>query len=148
MKRDMVKAAGAVVGAIALLAVLAGCGGKTSQPPASAAAAPSTPAAATPQPASPQPAAPQPAASQSGDKRLEQGKVIFLELAGGKGCQECHGLDGKGNTTVGGPDIRGKSADQVRSAMENVELMRKMNVSLSDEEVDAVVAYLAFLNKK
>lgn len=69
-----------------------------------------------------------------------------MERAGGMGCQACHGIEAKGNTTVGAPDIRGRTEAEVRGALENVAMMSI--VKLTDKEIEAVVAYLQYLNEQ
>ncbi|HEY3365563.1 MAG TPA: hypothetical protein VGK74_10960 [Symbiobacteriaceae bacterium] len=128
---------GLLLGGMALLPVLSGCGGKTATTAAAPTAAPAAAPTATPAPAA---AAPAPANAQ-----LDSAKVLFQETAGGQGCQQCHGKDAKGTVEVGAPDIRGKQEADIRKALENVEMMRI--VKLSDEEITAVAAYLQVLNK-
>lgn len=82
------------------------------------------------------------------DPLLDRGKVIFEKTAGGVGCASCHGLDGKGNgpAGVGAPANRGADEARVRTALGAVELMS--GVKLNDDEIKAVVAYLAYLGKQ
>lgn len=85
-----------------------------------------------------------PGAAVGSDQDLvARGKVIFEQAAGGVGCAFCHGLDGRGKAEFASPDIRGKGAADVLDAMATRTLMN--SVKLSDEEVRAVVAYLAVL---
>lgn len=88
------------------------------------------------------------AASPAADAGLARGKEIFEKTAGGVGCAFCHGMDGKGNgpAGVGAPANRGADETKVRAALDTVELMS--SVKLTDEEIKAVVAYLAFLGKQ
>ena len=72
---------------------------------------------------------------------IEQGRVIFEETAGGIGCAACHGMDAKGDPNIGSADIRGAGADRIRGALASVEMMAI--VELTDEEIEAVAAYLA-----
>ena len=74
---------------------------------------------------------------------VAKGRMIFEKTAGGVGCAFCHGAYGKGKAELASPNIRGKTAQDVFSAMET---RAQMNiVKLSDDEVNAVVAYLAVL---
>ena len=73
--------------------------------------------------------------------QLKLGETVFLETGGEKGCQECHGSDGKGNEI--GPDIRGQPIDEIRFQLdENVDME---DVVVSEEEIQAVAFYLAWL---
>ena len=148
MKMELVKLVGGVLLGAATLVVLPACGGSTGSaaPVSSAPAAvvPTQPATSAAPAASAQPAT-QPA-NQSANDLLAQGKLIFEKTAGGVGCASCHGLQGKGNTTVGAPDNRGASEARVRQALADVEMMRF--IKLTDEEITAVVAYLQYLNEQ
>ncbi len=88
------------------------------------------------------------AATSAADDVLARGKVIFEKTAGGVGCANCHGMDGKGNgpAGVGAPANRGADEAKVRTALSTVALMS--SVKLTDDEIKAVVAYLAFLGKQ
>jgi mono/diheme cytochrome c family protein len=66
------------------------------------------------------------------------GKLVFEEEIG---CIECHGALAKGDVGVG-PNIQGKSADEIRGQIESNELMM---FDATDEQLAAVVAYLAYL---
>ena len=72
--------------------------------------------------------------------QIAAGKKIFEETAGGVGCASCHGMDGKGDY---GPANAGASKDSVISALGGIEDMSF--IQLTEEELDAVVAYLATL---
>ena len=85
----------------------------------------------------------------SGDDALARGRLIFEKTAGGVGCAYCHGRDGKGEGVagLGAPDIRGAPEAKVRAALGGgVPLMSF--IDLSDEEIEAVVAYLQYLNQQ
>jgi mono/diheme cytochrome c family protein len=74
---------------------------------------------------------------------VSRGKVIFEKTAGGVGCAFCHGVDGRGKAELASPNIRGKTPQDVLNAMET---RAQMNiVKLSDEDVQAVGAYLVVL---
>lgn len=68
------------------------------------------------------------------------GKKIFEETAGDVGCASCHGMKAQGDI---GPAIAGQTAENIKSQFEVNESMGF--IELTDEEVDQVVAYLAFL---
>lgn len=70
------------------------------------------------------------------------GKNIYEELAGGVGCQACHGMDAAG---IIGPDIRGKDPVAILNAMKSVPDMGI--VELTEVEVDQVAAYLRALHE-
>jgi len=70
------------------------------------------------------------------------GQKIYEELAGGVGCQACHGMDAAG---VIGPDIRGKDPVAILEAMKSVPDMGI--IELTPEEVDQVAAYLRALHE-
>jgi mono/diheme cytochrome c family protein len=97
-------------------------------------AATSVPAPSTPTPV--------PTVGSAGGDLLALGKEVFEKKAGNVGCQACHGPDAKG---VVGPNIRGKSADDIRKALKEVDLMMQTVKNLSDEDIEAVAAYLEFL---
>lgn len=132
-----------IIGMTVLVSVLAACGGSTgnAEPISEAPQATHTPSPtpmATAKPTSP--------VSDSDSDILAQGKLIFEETAGGVGCASCHGMEGKGNTTVGAPDNRGATEAQVRQALVDVEMMR--SIKLSDAEISAVTIYLQYLNEQ
>ena len=156
LTRDLVKLAGGMLLAGAMLVVLPACGGTTpalSAPKAIATdqqlglqapavtAAPAVATAAASLPATPVPD------SKATSGLLGEGKLVFEKTAGGVGCAYCHGPDGKGGGQAGqgAPDIRGRKEVQVRNALTGgVPLMSF--IKLSDKEIDAVVAYLQYLN--
>ena len=78
---------------------------------------------------------------EMGEDLFQLGERIFEKEAGeGVGCLFCHGAGGKGNI---GPNIRGKSPDDIRDALERVDAMSF--IRLNQREVEAVAAYLKWL---
>ena len=73
---------------------------------------------------------------------FELGERVFKNAAtkDGVGCSTCHGPDGKGNI---GPNIRGKTPDDIRLALGRVDAMDFIN--LSREKIEAVSLYLQWL---
>lgn len=159
--RDLIKLVDGILLGGAMLAVLSACGGSAgalapvpTPPQATATAEPtvaptSTPPAGAVLPATPQTST-QPAGSSQSDP-LALGKLVFEKTAGGVGCAYCHGLDGKGGgiSTPGGeaPDIRGAKEAQLRAALAGgVPLMTF--IKLSEEELEAVTAYVQYLNEQ
>lgn len=70
------------------------------------------------------------------EEKVERGRLLFLA-----NCSSCHGTDAKG---VGGrPDIRGRRADQITTALATVGMMRHIDVNAS--EIDAIATYLGTL---
>ncbi|MDP2662192.1 MAG: cytochrome c, partial [Dehalococcoidia bacterium] len=115
--------------------------------PAAAPAAATAPATTPTQVAArPSPTAPAASGGAASGDLLAKGKPVYEKTAGGVGCASCHGLDGKGSTTVGAPNIRGKTEAQVRTALGGGVAMMSF-IKLTDEEVAAVAAYLKFLNQ-
>jgi|GEM_PF-823071 mono/diheme cytochrome c family protein len=76
------------------------------------------------------------------DPEATEGKKIYEELAGGVGCQACHGLDAAG---IIGPDIRGKDPVAIMAAMKAVPDMGI--IELTEAQVDQVAAYLRQLHE-
>ncbi len=74
------------------------------------------------------------------DPLAAQGKIIFEKTAGGVGCQYCHGMDARGKI---GPNIRGKSPQAIKQALGTV--VQMSIVHLTDQEIQAVSAYLRYL---
>lgn len=74
------------------------------------------------------------------DPSVAAGKIIFEETAGGVGCMSCHGQDATGDF---GPDIVGMDAAMIQVQLESNENMTF--IELTDEEVEQVAAYLAYL---
>ncbi len=71
------------------------------------------------------------------------GKLIFEETAGGVGCASCHGMDAQGDD---GPAIVGAPVDLIIAQFDNNENMTF--IELTDEEVQQVAAYLAYLSEQ
>ena len=142
------------------LVIFVGCGGDDDDEPTATQASavqPTATATVADEPTATVPAEPTPTepaadptsteddeASGGGDDELiEQGRVIFEETAGGIGCAACHGMDAKGDPTIGSADIRGANAERIQGALASVDMMSI--IELTDEEIDAVAAYLATL---
>ncbi len=101
------------------------------------------PAAATPRATAP---ASKPAAT-SGQATPSVADLRDLAARGEKlysqsppGCQSCHGRDARGGSA---PAIRGKSADEIRYALQNSTQMQ--SIKLNSDEIEALAAYLASL---
>lgn len=75
---------------------------------------------------------------------MAAGKVLYDTTAGGVGCAVCHGPDAMGNPELASPDIRG--ADFITIANALVERAQMTTLVLSDDDIKAVVAYLATLD--
>jgi mono/diheme cytochrome c family protein len=75
---------------------------------------------------------------------IEQGRMLaeFSDTAGGFGCLNCHGTFGVGDLIIA-PAYRGKTEEDVRTALENVEQMDFLNVN--DDQIIALGAYLEWL---
>ena len=128
------------IAGVASMIIAAACSGGSAK---------TTPAAAAPKAAaSTALSAAAPGAGVAASDELARGREIFTKTAGGVGCAFCHGADGKGNgpSGVGAPPNRGLDEERVRTALKNVEMMRI--VKLNDDEIKAVVAYLAYLGKQ
>lgn len=89
------------------------------------------------------PSSPVPSPTLAPPEVIARGEDIFQRTAGGRGCAACHGKDARGQV---GPDIRGRSASDIRRALKSVDLMQF--ISLTDDEIEAVVAYLQFLKSR
>ena len=143
-----------VLGAIAALfliaAALTACGsiGEAPEDPAPSSTPAATLAAATSTPA------PTPTLQTSGAKMamvggddemgadlFQLGERIFQKDAGeGVGCSFCHGADAKGSI---GPNIRGKTPDDIRGALARVDAMSFLR--LNQKKIEAVSEYLKWL---
>lgn len=114
---------------------------------ASATAAPtetSTPTATTPPGETPtSTSTPELTATASLDDIVAQGRELYEKTAGGTGCAICHGIDAKGNLTIGAPDNRGADEQLIWDALGRVQNMAY--IRLSNDEVKALSAYLKFL---
>lgn len=73
---------------------------------------------------------------------IARGEEIFQKTAGGVGCAACHGPEAKGELEIG-PYIRGKPRETIADALKTVDEMEFLD--LSEEEIDAVVAYLEYM---
>lgn len=132
-----------LIGAVALM--VAACGGgsseadeapNTTRPPATTITATTMPTATTAAPTTMPPTTSESAAPD----QLALGEEIYQTTAGGVGCAACHGADGLG---LVGPNVLGKSAGTIKANLEGTDAM--LFIVLSDEEIEAVAAYLAFL---
>jgi mono/diheme cytochrome c family protein len=74
---------------------------------------------------------------------LALGEEVYQVTAGGIGCKSCHGTDGLGDI---GPAIIGKSAETIRIQLDFNENM--FFIILTDEEIEAVAAYLKVLQRE
>jgi mono/diheme cytochrome c family protein len=74
---------------------------------------------------------------------IDQGELVFSEVAG-LGCKSCHGEYAEGDLGVG-PFIRGATEGSIRAAVEGIGEMVAIKVSIKDEEISAVAAYLSHL---
>lgn len=74
---------------------------------------------------------------------LNLGEQVYQSTAGGVGCQACHGPTGLGDI---GPNILGKSAETIQGQLELNQYM--LFIILSDQEIEAVAAYLAWLEEE
>lgn len=73
---------------------------------------------------------------------IARGEEIFQKTAGDVGCAACHGPEAKGELEIG-PYIRGKPRETIADALKTVGEMEFLD--LSEEEIDAVAAYLKYL---
>jgi mono/diheme cytochrome c family protein len=82
---------------------------------------------------------------------LALGKKVF-ETAGGDGCQDCHGSDAKGRATKSGtnaPNIRGATEQKLRDALAGgAALMTFLKKELTEEQIEAVIKYLQYLDSQ
>ena len=85
-----------------------------------------------------------PTASPAPAEVIARGEELFQRTAGGRGCAACHGRDARGK--VGAPSIVGRSANSIRGALQRVPQMSF--ISLTDNEVEAVAAYLQYLRSQ
>lgn len=139
--------------AIGALLVAAACGGGSSASDATPAPAKTAAVATLPQATSPAtlPAATTPAATPSAGAAatgaVAAGKRVY-ETAGDLGCTECHQASGRGGKTTAGdtaPDIRGATLTKVKDALSGGAAAMSF-IKLSEQEIQAVVAYLDYLN--
>ncbi|MBI2830355.1 MAG: cytochrome c [Chloroflexi bacterium] len=124
---------GVTAGLVVAALFLAACGGKpAATPPATT--LPPTPKTSPPATTSPAPPKVDPAVLRA------KGEEIFQKTAGGVGCKACHGVDGKGGNL--GPNIRGKTADELKRALGGDAMSF---IQLSNADIEAVVEYLKYL---
>lgn len=76
---------------------------------------------------------------------IKRGDEVFQRAAGGVGCASCHGVDARG-IDGSAPEILGRPAKWIERALATVPQMRF--ISLTDDDVDAVAAYLQFLKSQ
>jgi len=140
------RSARGVIAALLLIgAALTACGGigeaSEELAPSSTPASTSTPApTATPQTSSPKIAIAG-GDDEMGEDLFQLGERIFLKEAGeGVGCSACHGSDAKGAI---GPNIRGKTPDDIRGALARVDAMSFLR--LNQQKVEAISEYLEWL---
>ncbi len=77
------------------------------------------------------------------DPLLALGKLVWDETAGGVGCQECHGPDGKGTSQA--PSVVGSGRTKIAQALGGGVIDMNFDDKLTSEEIDAVAAYLSYL---
>ena len=145
------KMLGAIVGLLAVVS-LAACGGSgdatatiepTATPPATVAPTATLPPATLTPTTSPVANDPTPTTDNgsSDGQLLALGKEVFDTTAGGLGCAYCHKADATGDALLGSPDIRDVTEGQIWDALDTRAQMTF--ITLTDEEVRAVAAYLA-----
>jgi mono/diheme cytochrome c family protein len=76
--------------------------------------------------------------------RWMEGKRAYHE-AGGTGCAVCHGAYGANELGLA-PDVRGADAARIHASLVTMETMTFLQGTLSDEEIDAMADYLAYLD--
>jgi mono/diheme cytochrome c family protein len=81
-------------------------------------------------------------ANPDNDDVLALGEALFQRLAGGYGCQECHGPDATG--TPNGPNITGASRSAITNALNGIPDM-DFSPRLTSDEIEAVYKYLLWL---
>lgn len=168
----MTDRAGVPIFMVAALFVVAACGGGAS---AQTTAATTTPVVATLPAASSVSAAPLPPASapvsapasapassatktvapsastSASNDLIAEGKIVFTTIGpSGKGCQECHGANARGSTATDGttsPSIVGTTEVKLRNALAGSAALMT-NLKLTDRQIDAVLAYLAYLDNQ
>lgn len=82
-------------------------------------------------------------ANPDNDEVLALGEALFQELAGGGGCQECHGRDAEG--TVNGPNIVGASRSAITNALNGGIPDMDFRPRLTSDEIEAVYQYMLWL---
>ena len=76
---------------------------------------------------------------------IERGEEVFQRAAGGVGCASCHGVDAR-RIDGSAPEILERPAKAIERALAVVPQMRF--ISLTDDDLDAVAAYLHFLKSQ
>jgi len=116
----------------------------TTLPPASSATTP------TRTPGSSATTAPSGSQGTSSDM-VAEGKVVYTTIGpSGKGCQECHGANARGSTATDGtasPSIVGATEVKLRNALAGSAALMT-NLKLTDRQIDAVLAYLTYLDSQ
>ena len=135
MNKHLIKAITAGMSIFIIALLFPACGGK---PAATPLPATKTPASPTPPPVT----APAPPKVDPSVVRAK-GEQLYQKTAGGMGCQACHGADGKGGNL--GPDIRGKSGDDIKRALGGDAMSF---IRLPDDDIEAVAAYLKYLQSQ
>jgi mono/diheme cytochrome c family protein len=72
------------------------------------------------------------------------------QTAGGNGCQSCHGANGKGGTATDGttaPNVTSATEQKLRDALRGGAALMT-NLKLSDQEIEAVLVYLQYLDQQ
>jgi len=82
-------------------------------------------------------------ANPQNDQVLALGEALFQRLAGGDGCQQCHGADGRGSAFA--PDITGASRSGITNALDGRVPAMDFEEPLTSDEVEAVYRYLLWL---
>jgi mono/diheme cytochrome c family protein len=159
---DMSHRPSAVLLTLGLMAASCGGGAAAHSPATSAPVTATLPALSTPLVATlpPQTAAPTSAATPttaataassatgSPASLVAAGKVVFTTV-NGTGCQACHGVDGKGGIGTDGvtqaPNIRGATEQKLRDALRGGAALMT-NIKLTDDQITAVLAYIAYLD--
>jgi mono/diheme cytochrome c family protein len=89
-------------------------------------------------------AAPETTAPAGDEDLFARGEDLFTVSAGGVGCKTCHGAEARGDVGVG-PNIQGKSVNEIKIQLRDNELMEYMRSTLTEEDLEAVALYLAYL---
>lgn len=131
-------------GGLAVASLLAACGGPTAEAPATPVSTQPAPSPTATRTATPTPTAP------SDANLLAQGRELFEETAGGVGCAWCHGLDGRGDgpSGLGAPPNRGATGELLKWALDGGDTGAMLFIKLTNEEKDAVLAYLKYLGEQ
>ena len=138
-------AVGSVAAVALVISVACGGGGETSDDTPTSTPTASTPTAITPATSTPvtsTPAASTPAATGGASEAelIERGREIYFRPTS---CVACHGDDAKG---LVGPDIIGKTADDIAEQLEINDAMQFL-AGLPRRDLEAIEAYLASLKE-